>query len=251
MKRPLAITLATVLASLATFSASPALASSPLCVVSSNLDNDYEWLTSISVSSVSFEPVLDSSPYQDATVGGHTLGPISVEPGHSYSVSLGVEAARDDGNGNTWVEDAALWIDFNANGRLEPTEKVFLGGSDTGSWTPIDSSDPASDVSNVFTGTFTVPTSAASGILRVRAMNFAHDNTSAVPCPSGSTIVSGSAVDFELATPATLSNTGSDSRPAIAAFVLLGMGILLMMRRRSADVLARGLKFLRGRSSIR
>lgn len=217
-----------------TFAATPAFAASPLCDISANLDNDYEWMTSISLGTTQFEPELDANPYFDETTANTPLAAIAVAPGLTYDISVGVEASATDDNGDTWTEQAALWFDFNGDGQLQSDEKVNLGTSDTSTWDHADPSDPSSDVTHTFTGTVTIPASVASGKLWVRAMDFDHSSESSVPCDTADT-VSGSAVDFQIQTPAAspspsadLPNTGVGQGGIVLGFVGVALGLSLL-----------------------
>lgn len=222
--RGFAVVAGTALISGAVLVPSAAFAASPLCSISNDLNADYEWLTSISVAGTTFEPQIGPSGYEDATTVNPAVAPIAIEPGKTYSVSLGVETLVDDGGGQTWVETAALWIDYNGNGTLDANEKVFAPtGSDIATWDHLDPLDPTSDYVKTFTGTFTVPANVASGKLWVRAMNYDDGLTDVLPCGDGDTLEA-SAVDFQVVTPAALPDTGLDAR----TIGLAGLGALIL-----------------------
>lgn len=169
-----------------------ALPSYTLCDISNGLDSGYEWMTDITLDSVSITPDFSTSDFYDAS----TEGAIPIDAGQSYSISVTVEA--DPANAGYWVENVVVWIDFNGDGVLNSSEIVLDDGSDTSTW----SSTGSATVEATFTNSFLVPNNAVGGEQWARALNYDPDTTddptvTSPPCWDTSVLtLSGSAVDF-------------------------------------------------------
>jgi hypothetical protein len=95
------------------------------------------------------------------TDGGYSIDSTAVpalEKGITYTLTLS--------NASSYAEGATVWVDFNKNGIFENTEVVFT--KESGIW---------ADAS----GSFTVPLSAQSGQVRMRA-KLTYDSTPTDPC---------------------------------------------------------------------